>query len=360
MMYPISLATKLFKKCKIYAQNPIYTELFLVKKKNNFYCINTKNMSIRKINGITYIEYPNVMFSSNGLFFVIIDNCRTINVFNSKTLQLINSFELSSKLNIGTLSSSIYNDIDTSEIEECVLYNEYLICKIDYMREAYLKYEYGLQRLHSGTEVYNIITGNLVTNNFNLKLSKLYITNNNVICSINNKEHLCKLTPQLDIIELSNYNFKTNMRTHISEENIISFDFVKDNDKYKLCSLVIFSDDVKRNLIDFEMNSYYQPIVHNIKYIPEHNLFMVVVYFYNSFKILLLDKDVKRCIFDFNINIENKFYILDNYSIVYDYNDHIYKIETPFNKISHLKSITKQFNNYYLPDELLEKILYAF
>ena len=352
-MYPTPVATaKLFKKCWIYSQNPVYTNIFLCRKKNGFYCINIKNMSIRKINNTNFScsnkEYANTMFSSNGLYFVIIithPNYTTINAFNTNTLELIKSFNLTLILKNQYYGISFINihNIDFSEITDCVLYNEYLICKVKYMSEPYLRHDYEPRIESSGTEVYNIITGKLVANNFNLELDKLYITNKNIVCSTyDNPTHLCKLTPQLNITKLSNYEFKQNMRTYIFEQNIISFDFVKCDGVYKLYSLVINSDEVCKTLVNCEFNSNYEPVIYNIKYVEKHNLFIVIVYLHNSFKVLLFDKAVKRCLFDFKVNLENKFYILDDWRIIFDFHNTVYTLDTPLNKLAFVKSLIKQ------------------
>jgi hypothetical protein len=305
------------------------------------------------------------MFSSNGLYFVIIitnpkNNYTTINAFNTNTLQLIKSFNLTLILDYGITSINIHN-IDFSEITDCVLYNEYLICKVEYMSDPYLRNEYEPQIEYSGIEVYNIITGRLVANNFNLKLDKLYITNKNLVCSTyDNPTQLCKLTPQLNITKLSNYEFKQNMRTYIFEQNIISFDFVKCDGVYKLYSLVINSDEVHKTLIKFEFNTEYEPVIYNIKYVKKHNLFIVIVSLHNSFKVLLFDKDVKRCLVNFKVNLETKFYILDDWSIIFDFHNTVYTLDTPLNKLAILKNLIKRFDCYYLPDELIDRLIYFF
>ncbi len=359
-MFPKPKATaKLFKKNWIEAQNPVFNNIFLSRRKDGFYIINTRNMSIRKINNTNGNELAYGKFSSNGLYVIVIEKDKDIAAFNVKTLELIKSFSLTLKIDYGTQSVNVSN-IDYSIIIDCVLYNEYLICKIEYIMEPYSRYDYGPQLLNIGTEVYNIITGKLVTNNFNLELDKLYITNNNIICSINdNPTQLFKLTPQLSISHLSNYEFKQEMRTYIFEQNIITFDIIKGEGlSYTLNSVISNLEDVIINPINFKFESYDEPVIDNIKYFPKQNFFIVILRLHHSFNVLLFDKELKRCLFNFKVNMYNKFYILDDLSILFDFHNTVYKLDTPFNKISYLKSVTQNSNNYYLPDELLNRIMH--
>ncbi len=353
---------KLFKKCSIVANNPVQKELFLVLKKMVLYCINIKNKSIKKINTPVSMYDADVMFSSNGLFFIIIDFKKKIFVFNTKTFELINSFELSSSI---YSESSITNlEIEFSEINECILYNEFLVCRVDYMRHAYLKHEYGPLHLHTGTEVYNIITSELITYNIHLVINGLHI-NNNIQCYIEDKPNeIYQITPQLDITKLS-YNedyIKQSKSIYSFEKDFISFSFFMDkNYEYKLYSTIAGVDTIIKTPINLNFKLNFSFGLFNVVHIPNYNCFMVgMTSNYDCIRILVFNRTFTKCLFYFDIKFYTKFYISDNYKIVQSYKSNVIVTETPFTKLLYLTEILEQYNKYYLPSELIDRLIYFF
>ncbi len=363
--------TKLFKKCTIIANNPVHRELFLVRKRVYLYCINIKNKSIMKVDFQELMYEAQVRYSSNGDYFVIV-HLTEINVFNSKTLAFIRTFLLinpamgiSNIINTEgtTIDIDTLNNIDDIRIEQFVLYNEYLVCIVNYMSEPYRRHHYDYDLINIGVEVYNIMTGELVTNNFNLPLTKIYLTNNSIHCCIfDNPFKIYQLTPQLDLTELPSDCFINilNYKYHFNND-IIGFLFDNDNENCLHSYIINFDNSTRlfthtRIQLDFNPKS----ILYNMIYTPDNNFFLVGLSMYKFTRILVFNSSISKCLFYVDIPSVKYFYVLDDYRIVYGYEGSVYIIETHLTKTLHTQKLTLKSREYYLPDELWNKILLSF
>ncbi len=362
--------TNLFKKCRILSQNPVYKELFLVLKKKGFYCINVKNKSIKKVPFYMQYDMFPISFSSNGEHFIIIVNTtynNNIYVFDSKTLYQVNSFGLSDKINMyGSVVS--YNDIDMTHIDFYVVYNEYLVCNVEYSREPYRRHEYSPELLDTGIEVYNIITGELVANSFTIKCGKLYITDNILYCIMCNKtkDHY-GLTPHLELTCLVHYPelprpFQHSPKYYFGSDSVY-FSVKTENNENKLYSCYQNNKGITTTAhinLNFKFPSN-NIIIENMIHVPRYNCFMVgTLYYHFSIRILVLNNDMNKCLFHFDINASRSFFVLDDGKIIYDLNDRIYSIETPLNTLEYFKTSLERHTEYFLPDELIDRLIYFF
>ncbi len=345
--------TKIFKKCSILVNNPVCKELFLVIKKMTLYCVNIKNKSIRKVKSPLLMYDAEVKYSSDGKYFVIIEYCKDIYVFNSNTLELVRSFYLK-------LRNDNNNHIESSEISQFIIYNEFLICIVNYIIEDYTTYEdFGQDIFKEGIEVYNITTGELVTNKMNISICRLQIINNNIYCSINEQPYkIYQLTLELDLLELS--YIITNLCNYINMKNeLISFSFIKNNNEYFLYK-TITTDKIETVKIDLNFKLTCEPTIYNMMYTPDNKYFLVGLKFNNFTRILYFNSSINTFLFSNDIKTNYSFYILDDYRIVYDKKGTIYTIDNPLIKMLHFTKACEQNSKYYLPDELRNKILLSF
>ncbi len=362
----LMLSTKIFGKCRIITQNPVYKELFLVLKKTGFYVINLLNKSIKKVPfDISYDMEP-IEFSSNGNYFVIIktDCPNQICVFDSKTLKEINSFHLSTNINYSGFNDSDH-EIELKEIDFFVVYNEYLICNVNYLRYPYLRDEYGPELLDTGMEVYNIITGELVANDFRIKCSKLYIisgTIDTIHCTTNNKENYI-LTPHLELKKLD-YPELNKSSLYYFGQDIIYFSIIPEKHDIKLYSTVIRLDKITKTQININFRLTMRHCIFNVIYVPKYKCFMVGLLYGQNMRILVLNNNATEFICYFDINTNKKYYFLDDDCIIYTqysmYNHNIYSTYTPFKTIEHFKTAIHENNEYFLPDELIDRLIYFF
>ncbi len=347
------LVTKLFKKCIIYANNPIFREFFLVYKRKGLYCINIKNKSIRKVNTNVFMYDADIKYSSDGKYFVIVNNKETFHVFDANNLELINIFHIAQT--IDAPAKDVY-DIDLTILEDFVVYNEYLICNIGYMREPYRRYDEGPEFICSGIEIYNIITGNLVKNIFNISINNLNITQNYVYCQIENRPNvLYQLTPQFELTELSN-NITRKDRVCFFNKNFIKFSIVKNNDEYFL-----YLSLNTRTQIDLNFKLSSDSRISNILYTSDNKYLLVVLKMYDITRVLFFNANNKYLFYiDIDIEQKNNFYILDDYRIVYNYKSIIRAIETPISKVLYAIKACSPKSKYFLPIELWNKVLSSF
>ena len=292
-------------------------------------------------------------------------------VFNAKTLAFIRTFcsinpaNLSNSINTEgtTIDIDTINNIDDIRIVQFVLYNEYLICIVDYMSTPYKRHHYGSELINIGVEVYNITTGKLVANNFNLPLTKIYLTNDSIHCCIFDKPFkIYQITPQLDLTELPSDSFidVLNYKYHFNND-IIGF---LSNKAHKNCLhsyRISFDKSTPMRIhtcieLDFNPNS----IFYNMIYTPDNNFFLVGLSMYKFTRILVFNSSISKCLFYVDIPSVKYFYVLDDYRIVYGYEGSVHIIETHLTKTLYAQQISLKSREYYLPDELWNRILLSF
>ncbi len=357
MIANITAITKLFKKCKIIDNNPIFRDCFLVFKKKGLYCINIENKSIRKVMTHICIYDVEIKYSSDGKYFIIINNSDTIYVYDANSLDLIQTFIITN--NIEGPPEDVYN-IDLSKIEKFVVYNEFLICSINYMREAYRRYEEGYININNGIEVYNIITGNLVKNVFNITVNNLILTENKIYCKIeDNPDILYQLTPELELTQMFN-NINRTKSTFFFNKDIISFSFVNNNDESFLYISIGTNNSINKTKINLNFKLPSASRIYHIIYTPNYNYLLVGLRMNDFTRVLFFSGNNYKYLFYIDIDTLNKFYILDDYRIVYNSKSNVIVLESPLTKVSHAIKECHLESNYFLPDELWNKVISSF
>jgi hypothetical protein len=356
MAVSVTPATKLFTRCTICANNPVNRDVFLVVKKKTLYCINVKNKSIRKVYSPVSIDYYDslVKYSSNGEYFVICDSEKDIYVFNSISLELIRSFRVSLS-SINTEGSTVnIHDIDKTTINDFVIYNEFIICIVNYLQEPYLRHDYFDTILNTGVEVYNILTGELVTNNFNLWIVYLHIINDTILCCVDDKtSQMYQLTPQLELTLLPYQVDIGRVLTNKFHFNgdMLSFSYVLDSGKHFLQSLVLSFNNVKTTRIELDFDVSTKNHIYNITSSPDGK-FLLIGMDVNTFtRVLVFNSSLSKCLFYVDIPASKKFYILDDYRIVYEAKGSVHVFDSPLTKTLFAQKIS-QNTVYSLPDEL--------
>ena len=361
-------STKLFKKCSIITNNPVYKELFLIFKKMNLYCINIKNKSIKKVKTLIELYDTEIKYSSNGEYFIIAEIYEINNkffVYNSHTLELMNEFKLSSKsVNIDTLYSEHFD----SNISDILVYNEFLICNIKYEIDPYISDEPLPVTSYNGIEVYNILTGKLVTNRINLNISILGVTNTgDIYCSLNsNPRELLNITPDLTITKLPysrHVLLKSNLLTRFIFNNTLIL--LSTNTDSIITTTVLTQDKTITTSIHLGFRIPHIHIIYKFIHSPDNKYLFLCMHSYaiNYTRIIVLNNSASKCLFWFDIKSCFTFTnisIVNDYRVICEYSNSVYSIDSPLTKILYTLKIIEDKPMFYLPNELWDKIIHAF
>ena len=179
------------------------------------------------------------------------------------------------------------------------------------------------------------------------------------------KDHY-RLTPHLELTRLVDYPELPRPLQHSPKyyfgSDIVYFSVNTENNENKLYSCCQNNKGITTAHINlnfkFPSNNI---IIYNMIHVPRYNCFMVgTLYYHFTIRILVLNKDMNKCLFHFDINASRSFFVLDDGKIIYDLNNNIFSMETPFNTLENFKTAIKRNRVYYLPDELINRLIYFF